>query len=117
MLVVFTDGAENASIQYTKDTLLPIIDNSNTVMIMLGGLNADKDALVEMAGDRGAFIYAYNLATIRSEVQKWASSLSNMVKFTLDPATGFNAGNITIALGSQAVAVERPTDGYCEVIL
>jgi hypothetical protein len=37
-----------------------------------------------------------------------------MVKFTLDPATGFDAGAITIELGGEAVVVERPVDGFCE---
>ena len=113
MLVAFTDGAENASFTYSKDTLIPIIDNSKTVMIMLGGLNADKDALIEMSGDQGAFIYAYNLDNIEKKVRNWAGSLSHMVKFILDPATGFDAG-ITIKLGDETVVVERPVDGFCE---
>lgn len=114
LLIAFTDGSENASVTYAKDTLLPIIDDSRVVMIMLGSLNADKDALVDLAGDRGAFAYAYNLAGIQNVVQDWAASLSHMVKFTLDPATGFDAGTITIELGSEAVVVERPVDGFCE---
>jgi hypothetical protein len=117
LLISFTDGSENASVTYTKDTLLPIIDDSRAVLIMLGSLNADKDALIELAGDRGAFAYAYNLAGIQNVVQDWAASLSHMVKFTLDPATGFDTGGITIELGAEAVVVERPVDGFCESTL
>ena len=113
MLVVFTDGANNASFKYTKDTLLPIINNSKTVMIMLGGLHADKDELVELSGDQGAFIYAYNLDNIEKKVRDWAGSLSHMVKFIMDPATGFDAG-ISIKLGDETIVVERPVDGFCE---
>ena len=114
MQVLFTDGEENASFQYTRDTLLPIINDSQAVMIMLGGLNADKDLLVELAGDRGAFVYAYDLASIENTVQNWAASLGHMVVFTLDSATGFGVGGIRIELGSDAVMVERPTDGFCQ---
>jgi hypothetical protein len=114
MLIVFTDGVENASVTYTKDTLLPIIDDSRVVMIMLGNLYADKNELIELAGDRGAFAYSYNLAYIQNVVQDWAGSLSHMVKFILDPATGFDTGAITIELGSETVVVERPVDGFCE---
>ncbi|MDH3527874.1 MAG: VWA domain-containing protein [Gammaproteobacteria bacterium] len=114
LLIAFTDGAENASVVYTKDTLLPIIDDSRVVTIMLGSLNADKDALIELAGDRGAFAYAYNLAGIQNVAEDWAGSLSHMVKFTLDPATGFDTGAITIVLGGEAIVVERPVDGFCE---
>jgi len=114
MLITFTDGADNASFTYTKETLLPIIDDSKAVMIMLGSLSADKPTLMDLAGDQGAFVYAYNLSGIESKVQKWADSLSQMVKFTLDPATGFDTGTITITLGDYTVTVERPVDGFCE---
>lgn len=115
MQVFFTDGFDNASFVYTKETVLPIIDSSKTVTIMLGSLSADKDLLAELAGESGGFVYAYSLQDIQSLVAKWAASLSEMVKFTLDPATGFDGGNITITLGSETVAVERPVDGFCEV--
>jgi hypothetical protein len=116
MLITFTDGADNASFTgATKETLLPIIDRSKTVMIMLGSLSADKPTLMDLAGDQGAFVYAYNLSGIESTVQKWADSLSQMVKFTLDPATGFDTGTITITLGEYTVTVERPVDGFCEI--
>jgi hypothetical protein len=117
MLVTFTDGIENASVTYTKGTVQSIIDDSKAVMIMLGGLSADKDMLVDLAGDNGAFVYAYTLSDIEDVVGKWASSLSHMVKFTLDPATGFDTGEITIQLGTQTVIVERPVDGFCESTL
>ena len=116
MLITFTDGADNASFTgATKETLLPIIDRSKTVMIMLGSLSADKPTLMDLAGDQGAFVYAYNLAGIESKVQKWSNSLSQMVKIILDPATGFDTGTITITLGAYTVAVERPVDGFCEI--
>jgi len=117
MLVAFTDGGENASLTYTGETVHSIINNSKTVMVLLGGLSANKDMLVDLAGDQGAFVYAYNLADIKDVVEKWASSLSNMVKFTLDPATGFDTGAVTIQLGPENVIVERPVDGFCESTL
>jgi len=114
MLVTFTDGADNASFTYTRETLLPIIDDSKAVMIMLGSLSADKTTLMDLAGDQGAFVYAYNLSGIQSTVEKWANSLSQMVIFTLDSDTNFDAGTITLKLGEESVVVERPVDGFCE---
>ncbi len=115
MQIAFTDGVDNASFTYTKETLLPIIDDSKVVMIMLGSLNADVDELTELGGDLGGFAYAINLAGIQDVVQKWADSLGHIVKFTLDPATGFDPGPVTIELGGlDPVVVERPVDGFCE---
>ena len=115
MLIAFTDGGENASVAYTKGTLLQIIDDSRAVVIMLGGLSADKDTLIEMSGDRGAFVYAYDMTSIQNVVQDWTASLNHMAKFTLDTDTGFDAGIITIELGGEAVVVDRPVDGFCEI--
>jgi len=115
MLVAFTDGSDNASFTYAKETLLPIIDDSKAVMIMLGSLSADKPTLMDLAGDQGAFVYAYNLAGIESKVQEWSDSLNQMVKIILDPASGFATGTITIALGEYTVVVKRPVDGFCEI--
>ena len=118
--IAFTDGIDNASMVTEKEDLIPIIDNSSAVMIMLGSLNADKDLLVELAGDRGAFAYAYDLTSIQETVTDWAISLSHMVKFTLDQATLFTTADtitITIDLGSEILTAEvvRPEDGFCEV--
>jgi hypothetical protein len=115
MLIDFTDGRDTSSFRFTKATLLPIINDSKTVMIMLGSLSADKTMLKDLAGDQGAYVYAYSLSDIQNIMENWASALSHMVKFTLDPATGFDAGTITITLGGETVVVERPVDGFCEI--
>ena len=115
MLVAFTDGQDNASSTYTTAALRPIIDDSNTVMIMLGTLAADSDELSELAGSNGAFAYAYDVSSIQAVVQRWSQSLNHMVKFTLSPATGFDSGVIRISVPGQTVTVNRPVDGFCEV--
>jgi hypothetical protein len=115
MLIAFTDGGDNASGTYTAAALRPIIDESNTVMIMLGTLAANSDALSELAGSNGAFAYAYDVSGIQAVVQNWSQSLSHMVKFTLSPATGFDSGVIKISVPGQTVTVSRPVDGFCEV--
>jgi hypothetical protein len=115
MLIAFTDGQDNASSAYTAQTLRPIIDDSNAVMIMLGTLAANSDALRDLAGSNGAFAYAYDVSSIQTVIQNWSRSLSHMVKFTLNPATGFDSGVVSISVPGQTVTVNRPVDGFCEV--
>jgi hypothetical protein len=115
MLIAFTDGQDNASSTYTKAVLRPIIDDSNTVMIMLGTLAANSNELSDLAGDNGAFAYAYDVSSIQAVVQNWSESLSHMVMFTLSPATGFDSGVIKISIPGQTATVSRPVDGFCEV--
>ena len=115
MLIAFTDGQDNASSTYTTASLRPVIDDSNTVMIMLGTLTADSNELTALAGSNGAFAYAYDVSSIQAVVRNWSESLSHMVKFTLSPATGFDAGVIEISIPGQTVTVRRPVDSFCEV--
>lgn len=113
LLVVHTDGRENASVTYGKAQLLALIDSSKTVPIMLGSLLADTQELKDFAGQRGAFVYAYNAGGINQVIKDWSDSLQNLAKFTLTPSTLFNNG-VVITLGTQTVPVDRATDGLCE---
>jgi len=121
LLITFTDGTDNASVETAEADLLPIIDESSAVLIMLGSLTADTESLVALAGDRGGFAYARNIAGIEDDVLDWAASLGHMVKFTLDSDTDFNAVGTTIITiklaGGETISVEvvRPVDGFCEM--
>lgn len=119
MLVLFTDGLENASFTYDKTQLLTLLDTSATVPIILGSETAQKEELTEFAGTRGAFVYAYNAAFVSAAVQGWADSLANLVKVTIDPATvaapdNFDTVTVSLSLGANSTTVERPVDGFCE---
>ncbi len=113
LLVVHTDGKENASVTYSKAQLLALLESSRTVPVMLGSLLADTQELKDFAGQRGAFVYAYNAGGIGQVVKNWSDSLQNLAKFTLTPDTLFNKG-VVITLGTQTVSVERASDGLCE---
>lgn len=115
LLLVFTDGLENASYAYTRPQLINLIASSNTEAIMLGTEEATKDDLIELAGDNGAFVYAYNAAFVGDAIENWASSLANMVKITIAPSTLFASRDVSISLGTEVTGFTPPADGLCEV--
>lgn len=115
LLLVFTDGLENASYAYTKPQLINLIASSNTETIMLGTEEATKADLIELAGDNGAFVYAYNAAFVGDVIENWASSLANMVKITIAPSTLFASRDVSISLGTEVTDFTPPSDGLCEV--
>jgi len=51
-------------------------------------------------------VQAADPASIATEVDKWASSLNNMVKFTLDSSINITGKTVGIAIGSQIVEVD-----------
>ncbi len=105
MLVVFTDGDDNLSSVYSDTGLATIVNNDRTVAIMIGTGNAKIDVLTTLAGNFGAIVHVTDPASLAVEVDKWASSLNNMVKFTLDSSLNITGKTVSITIGSQVVEV------------
>jgi hypothetical protein len=105
MLVVFTDGDDNFSSVYSDTGLATIVNNDRTVAIMIGTGNAKIDVLTTLAGDYGVVVRAADQASLVTEVDKWASSLNNMVKITLDSSINTTGKTVGISVGSQITEV------------
>jgi hypothetical protein len=105
ILVMFTDGDDNLSSVYTDTGLETIVNNDKTVVIIIGTSNAKIDVLTTLAGDYGAVVQVTDPDSLVAEVDKWASSLDNMAKFTLDSSINFTGKTISIAIGTQIVEV------------
>ena len=105
MLVVFTDGDDNLSNKYSDTGLATIVNNDRTVAIMIGTGNAKIDVLTTLAGDYGVVVRAADPDSLVAEVDKWASSLNNMVKITLDSRINITGKTVGISIGSQIVEV------------
>jgi len=105
MLVVFTDGDDNLSSVYSDTGLGTIVNNDRAVVIILSTGNAKIDVLTTLAGDYGAVVRAADPASLVTEVDKWASSLNNMVKITLDSSINITGKTVGITIGSQIVEV------------
>jgi len=105
MLVVFTDGYDNMSSVYSDTGIGTIVNNDRAVVILLGTSNAETDVLTTLAGDFGAVVQVTDPASLVAEVEKWASSLNNMVKITLDSSINITGKTVSITIGSQIVEV------------
>jgi len=116
LLITHTDGLENFSDPGTfKADLITEMDTSRTIAIMLGTVTANVPELEEFAGDRGAFVYAYDVNGIRAAVSGWAGSFDSIVEFVIDAGL-FNVdvpGKVEIGLGSLSGMVEAPYDQPC----
>jgi len=109
MLVVFTDGDDNLSSVYSDTGLATIVNNDRAVAIMIGTNNAKIDVLTTLAGDYGVVVRAADPASLVTKVDKWASSLNNMVKITLDSSINTTGKTVGISIGSHIVEVNPNT--------
>jgi hypothetical protein len=105
MLVMFTDGDDNKSSVYSDTGLGTIVNNDRAVVIILSTRNAKIDVLTTLAGDFGVVVQVADPASLVAAVDKWASSLNNMVKFTLDSSINITGKTVGISIGSQIVEV------------
>lgn len=103
MLVLFTDGDDNSSSIYTDTGLGAIVYDDRTVVIVISTLNAKIDVLTTLAGDFGVVVQVADPASLVAAVKKWARSLKNMAKFTLDSSINTTGKNVRITIGSQTV--------------
>ena len=106
ILVMFTDGDDNRSSVYNDRDLGTIVNNDRAVVIILSTTrNVKIDVLTTLAGDFGAVVQVADPASLVAEVDKWASSLNNMVKITLDSSINITGKTVGITIGSQIVEV------------
>ena len=116
MMVVFSDGKENWSTTYTdRNTLIAMMNESNTVAIMLGTSDADQATLEAFAGESGAIVYVFDTNGIVPEIANWAESLQHMAKFRLAADTLFQGKTVTVALGNQVATAVLPTAALCQI--
>jgi hypothetical protein len=85
ILMVSTDGAENASIRSTKPELLTTIQDHGVVVVMLGALLADVPEMRELTGQRGVLFYTRYYDGLRAQMQAYLESLGEIVEVQLSP--------------------------------
>jgi len=105
MLVLFTDGDDNMSSEYTSDAdVASVANNDQAVVIVLGTSKAKDEVLATLAGDHGAAVQVTDPFSLVAEVESWSASLGNMVKLTLT-TVDTNGKSLSITVGTQTVDV------------
>jgi hypothetical protein len=119
LLVVQSDGVDNASLKITEDELVSLMDRCHTTAIMLGTFQKDADidrivegraALERLAGTRGEFVNALNASFLESAITSFAESLGNLVVFTLSRDTLFAEETVRIEVDSVGASEAKPFD-------
>jgi len=126
LLMVQTDGIDNASVDIQEPALVSLMDRCHTTAIMLGTFQADGDpikilegraTLERLAGTRGAFVNALNASFLEAAITPFAESLGNLVVFTVYKETNFAGTTVSIEVDSLTASAVEPfdIDGGCQI--
>lgn len=119
LLIVQSDGQDNASLDMTQNELTALIDRCHTTTVMLGTFRSEVDALVldDLAGSRGVAVNALNTNFLEAAIGPYADSLGNLVVFTVSPGTLFANETVTIDVGGISASEVEPfdIDGGCQI--
>ena len=118
LMIVQTDGQDNASLAMTQNELTDLIDRCHTAAIMLGTFRSEVDALVldDLAGTRGIAVNALNTNFLEEAIKPYAESLGNLVVFTISSDTEFDGKMVSIDAGGITASEVEPfnIDGTCQ---
>lgn len=85
ILMVSTDGAENASMRYEKAQLIDTARANGVIVVMLGALLADVDEMRDLAAGQGIVFYTRYYSSLRAQMQAYLESLGEIVEVRLAP--------------------------------
>jgi len=118
LLIVQTDGQDNASVDMELVDVTALIDRCHTTTIMLGTFRSEVDAQVldDLAGTRGVAVNALNTNFLEEAIKPYAESLGNLVVFTVSSDTEFDGKMVTIEVGGVSASEVEPfnIDGSCQ---
>jgi hypothetical protein len=105
VLMVSTDGLENASVAYKKSEIVQSISDDRVFVVMLGALFADVGELKSLAGPRGVYFYTPLYADLHAQVANLVSALSHGAAIEIPPAVAAQRP-LRLDIGGQSVVVE-----------
>ncbi len=107
ILMVSSDGLENASTEWDKTELLDTVRDEDITVVMLGALFADLYEMDDLTRHDGVFFYTPFYDDMGELAGEYIRSLKNMVEVTI-PAEYAGAEAISIVLDGETVAEFAP---------
>jgi len=105
VLLVSSDGLENASTEWDQEEILELVEAEDITVVMLGALFADLDEMRALTEHDGVFFYTPFYADMGDQVDEYVRSLKQMARITL-PSAFAGAERIEIEVGGELTVVE-----------
>jgi von Willebrand factor type A domain len=105
VLLVSTDGLENASVAYKKADIVKEVAENHVFVVMLGALFADTTELESLAGAYGVYFYTPLYANLRDQVKNLVTALTHGVAIDI-PADLAAAGPLELTVAGETVDLD-----------
>jgi hypothetical protein len=102
LLVVATDGLENASTQYTREQVASAVRDGNMGVVMIGTLFSDLEELSYLQGPNGVFFYASDFEAAQELFQVYVNSMESLVEVRVPPN---DADEVRLEVGELELTV------------
>jgi hypothetical protein len=83
LVILATDGRENASTTFDKAQVLVELAESNTFIVVLGGLLADVGTMKELTAGSGVYFYTREFSALATAVEPFCDSLSQLTELRI----------------------------------
>jgi hypothetical protein len=83
ILILSTDGGENASMLYEQAEVFAALDDNHVFVIALGALLADVGFMRDLTRERGVFVYTREFNALLSTVRPLLESFAELVQVEL----------------------------------
>ena len=110
LVILATDGRENASTMFEKPEVLAALDQPNTFIVVLGALLADVDMVRELAKSHGVFFYTREFKSLAASVQPFCASLSELTELRI-PLDGATPDSVHLAHADVELDLELEVAG------
>ncbi len=104
VLMVSSDGLENASDEWEQEPLLEMIEQEDVTVVMLGALFADIDQMRTLTRHDGVFFYTPFYADMGHQLDTYVTSLKQMARVTV-PAEYAGADRIEVEVDGEVAVV------------
>lgn len=99
LLVVATDGRENASGRWGEAELVAAARQNGARIVVLGSLLSDVDAMGDLAAQSGGlFLYRPRLSDLREEVDRLGDALAHLQSVTVRDPRAVSAQRISVTV-------------------
>ena len=83
VVILATDGRENASTMFDKPEVLAALDEPDTFIVTLAGLLADLDTVRELSMGNGVYFYTREFADLAESVDPFCDSLAELTELRI----------------------------------
>lgn len=106
LLVVSTDGKDNASTEWDAGAVADFVDAEGIGVVVVASLLADRRALRQFADRNGFFVYGRNLESTQAQVGTALAALVDIQRLRVPVPPSAQA--VSVALGEARAAIRLP---------